>query len=63
MKSGHVQLASCWAHVRRRFYEIAQGGSAPIATEALACIARAYEVEAAIRSTSAAPFVKPPGSP
>ena len=50
---GQVQLAFCWAHVRRRFYEIAQGGNAPIATEALARIARIYEVEAAIRGTSA----------
>jgi len=52
-EAGHVQLAFCWAHVRRRFYEIAKGGNAPIATEALARIARIYEVEAAIRGTSA----------
>jgi transposase len=30
---GDVQLAFCWAHVRRRFYELAVGGSAPIASE------------------------------
>jgi hypothetical protein len=40
-------------YVPRRFYEIAKGGNAPIATEALARIARIYEIEAAIRGTSA----------
>ena len=29
-----VGLAFCWSHVRRRFYELAQSGPAPIATEA-----------------------------
>ena len=46
---GHVQLAFCWAHVRRRFYEIAAAGDAPIATEALARIAELYAIEAEIR--------------
>ena len=32
-KSG-VTLAFCWAHVRRRFYELAVAGPAPIASEA-----------------------------
>ena len=31
---GEVQLAFCWAHVRRRFYELAAAGPAPIASEA-----------------------------
>src|SRR5690606_9009066 len=30
-----MSLAFCWSHVRRRFYELAQSGPAPIATEAL----------------------------
>ena len=30
MWHGPVTLAYCWSHVRRRFYEIAQGGNAPI---------------------------------
>ena len=30
-----VTLAFCWAHVRRRFYELAVAGAAPIASEAL----------------------------
>jgi transposase len=37
-KSG-VTLAFCWAHVRRRFYELAAAGPAPIASEALRRIA------------------------
>jgi len=49
---GHVQLAFCWAHVRRRFYEIAAAGAAPIATEALARIAELYAIEAEIRGQS-----------
>jgi transposase len=52
-KSGQVQLAFCWSHVRRQFYEIAAGGPAPIATEALARIAELYGIEAEIRGRSA----------
>ena len=50
---GGIQLAFCWAHVRRRFYELAQGGPAPIATQALERIARLYRTEAEIRGRSA----------
>lgn len=44
-----VSLAFCWAHVRRRFYELAQSGPAPIATEALQRIAELYRIENEIR--------------
>jgi transposase len=50
---GPLVLAFCWAHFRRRFYEIAKGGNAPIATEALARIAALYEIESDIRGRSA----------
>jgi hypothetical protein len=50
---GEVQLAFCWAHVRRRFYELAVAGSAPIASEALKRIAELYAVETEIRGRSA----------
>jgi transposase len=50
---GNVQLALCWAHVRRRFYELAAAGPAPIASEALERIARLYAVESNIRGRSA----------
>jgi hypothetical protein len=46
---GPVRLAYCWSHVRRRFYEIAQGGNAPIAEAALQRINVLYHVEAMIR--------------
>jgi transposase len=48
-----VILAFCWAHLRRRFYEIAKGGSAPIAEEALRRIAALYRIEAQIRGNTA----------
>jgi transposase len=50
---GGVQLAFCWSHVRRHFYELAQGGAAPIASEALARIAALYRIEGEIRGRSA----------
>ncbi|MBO1360277.1 IS66 family transposase [Acetobacter sacchari] len=46
--SGKVKLAACWAHTRRKFYELHQAGS-PIATEALARIRELYEIETQIR--------------
>jgi transposase len=52
-EAGEVVLAFCWAHVRRRFFEIAEGGNAPVATEALARIAVLYAIEAEIRGRSA----------
>jgi transposase len=46
--AGPVTLAHCWSHVRRRFYEIAQGGHAPIAEETLERIGALYRIERAI---------------
>jgi transposase len=48
-EGGALMLAFCWAHFRRRFYEIYVGGHAPIATEALARIKPLYEIEDEIR--------------
>ena len=50
---GDVQLAFCWSHVRRHFYELAQGGAAPIASEALTRIAALFRIEGEIRGRSA----------
>jgi transposase len=50
---GEVRLAFCWSHVRRRFYELAQGGPAPIASEALVRIAALYRIEDDIRDRTA----------
>ncbi len=52
-ESGDIQLAFCWTHVRRRFYEIAVAGNAPIASEMLARIARLYAIESEIRGRCA----------
>jgi transposase len=48
-----VILAYCWAHCRRRFFEIAHKRPAPIAREALQRIAAFYAIEAEIRGRSA----------
>lgn len=48
-----VTLAFCWAHWRRDFFDLAEGGNAPIASEALARIAELYAIEAEIRGRSA----------
>ncbi len=40
-------------HVRRKFYELAQSGPAPIASEALGRIAALYRIEEDIRGRSA----------
>jgi len=50
---GDVRLAFCWSHVRRKFYELATPGPAPIAGEALQRIAALYAVEKDIRGRSA----------
>ena len=50
---GEVQLAFCWSHLRRKFYELAQGGPAPIAAEALSRIAALYRIEGEIRGRPA----------
>ncbi|WP_419898622.1 IS66 family transposase [Roseomonas sp. USHLN139] len=45
-------LASCWSHVRRRYYDLAQSKAAPIAEEILRRIAALYAIEAEIRGQS-----------
>jgi transposase len=48
-ETGSITLALCWAHTRRKFFEIAAVGPAPIAEEALRRIASLYKIEADIR--------------
>ena len=48
-----ITLAFCWAHLRRHFFDIAKGGDAPIASEALERIAALYAIEKMIRGQSA----------
>ena len=40
---------ACWAHARRKLYDIAAQGNAPTATEGLAWLKRLYAIEEAIR--------------
>src|SRR3954464_5922511 len=46
---GAIRLAFCWAHCRRRFYEIHQATGSPLAEEALRRIGELYRIEAEIR--------------
>lgn len=48
-ESGRIQEAACWAHVRRKFYDLEQAHSSPIAREALERIAVLYVIESEIR--------------
>src|SRR4051812_38165806 len=50
---GEIRLAFCWAHCRRRFYEIHQATGSLLAEEALRRIGELYKVEAEIRGRSA----------
>jgi transposase len=52
--AGHIQLAACWAHARRKFYEVHQATGSPIAAEALRRIGELYAIEATIRGQTAA---------
>jgi len=51
--SAPLILSFCWTHLRRRFYEIAAGGNAPLAEQALVQIAALYKIEETSRGQSA----------
>jgi transposase len=50
---GEIRLAFCWAHCRRRFYELHQATGSPLAEEALRRIGELYAIEAEIRGRPA----------
>jgi transposase len=50
--NGDIVLAACWAHTRRKFYEVEQATGSPIAAEALRRIAELYAIEEKIRGQS-----------
>src|SRR3954466_5734824 len=50
---GAIRLAFCWAHCRRRFYEIHPATGSPLAEEALRRIRQLYGIEAEIRGRAA----------
>jgi transposase len=44
-----ITQAACWAHVRRKFYDLEQADGSPVAAEAVRRIGTLYEIEAEIR--------------
>jgi transposase len=51
-ENGRIREAACWAHARRKFYELMEAHRSPIATEAVERIAALYRIEAEIRGRS-----------
>jgi transposase len=50
---GSVQLAFCWTHMRRDFFQFHASTKSPLAAEVLARVAALYAIEAQIRGQSA----------
>ena len=48
-EGGRVQEAACWAHVRRKFYDLKEAHQSPIASEAVERIGALYGIEKEIR--------------
>lgn len=48
-ETGDIQEAACWAHVRRKFFDLAQAHDSPLAKEALVRIGGLYGIEAEVR--------------
>ena len=53
-EKGAIHEAGCWAHVRRKFFDLQQAHASPIAAEAIARIGQLYGIEAEIRGRSPA---------
>ena len=48
-EGGRIQEAACWAHVRRKFYDLQLAHASPLAAEALKRIGELYAIESDIR--------------
>jgi transposase len=48
-EDGRIKEAGCWAHVRRKWYDLQQAHALPVAAEALQRIAELYAIEKEIR--------------
>ena len=48
-QDSQIQEACCWAHVRRKFYDLQQAHASPLATEAVQRIGQLYDLEREIR--------------
>jgi len=53
-----IALAGCWAHLRRRFYELHVNGSSRIATRSVTTMAELWTIEAEIRGKDPATRTK-----
>jgi transposase len=51
-ETGRIQEAACWAHVRRKFYDLQVAHKSPVAAEALERIAALYAIEKQIQGRS-----------
>jgi len=51
-QTGRIQEAACWAHVRRKFYDLEVAHKSPVAREALERIGELYAIEKEIRGRS-----------
>ena len=52
-EAGEVTESACWAHVRRKFYDLDQAHASPLAAETLKRIGELYGIEEEIRGRSA----------
>ena len=50
---GDIVLAACWAHARRKFYDLHEATGSPIAAEALRRIAELYAIEGSVQGRTA----------
>ena len=48
-EAGNIREAACWAHVRRKFYDLLEAHKSAVAQEALRRIGELYAIEADIR--------------
>jgi transposase len=53
-RPGPLVEAACWAHARRKFFDLTASGPAPVAAQALARIGELYAIERAARDQPAA---------
>ena len=51
-QGGRIQEVACWAHVRRKFYDLDQAHGSSVAKEALRRIGELYAIESEIRGRS-----------
>jgi transposase len=52
-RTGSLTEVACWAHVRRKFFDLHAGNGSPLARQAVEHIGRLYDIEAAIRGRPA----------